>query len=371
MGLGFTHVINTIDKRQFRVSYDDFQNMNKYDYALFSLTSYYDAFSLYAALRQYQVKTKIIIGGAAVLNIYPFIEKIYAACFGRCDTQINDILNGAPLDNVYCREYGVTLYDIGQATCRIGDHREHESSVGCRKKCFFCEYGFRYKFVDHTGQYQGYSNNETFFEDIDFKSKAQSTAGLDGLTEKERYIVNKPLSNEAIVTKLNTHVHRNIFRLKLYTIAAYPFTEGYDYQELIDTIAKARTNPLTIMIGLSHFVPMPLTPMEEEKVLVCELKRLNPVQVNNIRMMTYYQSTSYKKAIINALFNRMRADDAETLKGIFTIKVDKFIPKIMRRMPHIIDGGYVPVEYIKRPFRIDGMQRLYERRKSEYQQQGN
>jgi len=366
MGIGFSHVVNSIDKTQFTVNFDVFENINKYDFALISLVSYYDYFNLYSMLINFDVRTNIIIGGPAVLNIYPFIDKIYAACFGRCDTQINDILNGIPCENVYSAEFGINRYKIGQATCRIGDYREHENAVGCRKKCFFCEYGFKYEYVDFAGQYGEYANNETFFKDIDFINHGHNTAGLDGLTEKERYVVNKPLSNDAIIEKLNTHTKRDNFRLKLFAVTAFPFTDNYYYDELIETVSKAKTKPITIMLGLSHFCPMPLTPMEEEKVLIVDLKRLAPIKVNNIKMMTYLQSTSYKKAVLNSLFNRMRIDDIDTLKQIFTLNIDKFIPKIMDKMPHIVQGGYIPIDYIERPFKIDGLKKLYERRKSEY-----
>lgn len=366
MGIGFSHVVNSIDKTQFTVNFDVFENINKYDYCLISLVSYYDYFNLYSIIKDFDVRTNIIIGGPAVLNIYPFIDKIYAACFGRCDTQINDILNGMPCENVYSAEFGINKYSIGQATTRIGDYREHENAVGCKKKCFFCEYGFKYKFVDFAGQYCEYANNETFFKDIDFINHGSNTAGLDGLTEKERWVVNKPLTNNAIIEKLNTHIKRDNFRLKLFTVCGYPFTDGYYYEELIETVSKAKTKPVTIMLGLSHFCPMPLTPMEEEKVLITDLKRLSPIKVNNIKMMTYLQSTSYKKAVLNALFNRMRENDIDTLKSIFCLNIDKLIPKIMSTMPHIVDGGYIPVEYIERTFKIDGMKKLYKRRKSEY-----
>ena len=69
MGIGFSHVVNSIDKSQFTVNFDVFENINKYDYCLISLVSYYDYFNLYSILKDFDVKTKIVIGGPAVLNI--------------------------------------------------------------------------------------------------------------------------------------------------------------------------------------------------------------------------------------------------------------------------------------------------------------
>lgn len=364
--IGFQHVINSIDKHKYDIHYDDLVNINKYDFTLISMVSYYDMYNLFYALKGIKINTKIIIGGPAVLNIYPFIDKIYAACFGRCDNIINDILSGKELQNVYCRDYGLKKYTIGQPVLQIGDFRETEHAVGCRKKCFFCEYGFKYKFVDFNGQYGEYANGETFFKDIDFVKKGTNTTGLDGLTELERYVVNKPITNSDIVNKLNTHTIRDNYRLKLFTVSAYPFTDGYYYEELLDTISKAKTNPLTIMIGLSHFCPMPLTPMEEEKVLITPLKRLSPRKINNIKIMTYLQSTSYKKAIINSLFNRCKVDDINMMNSIISLNINKFVEKIIDKLPHIVDGGYVPVDYIVRPFNINGLKKLYKKRVQEY-----
>jgi len=361
--IGYRYVIGEAAKYH-DIEYVDTDDTES-DYWLASLLSWYDVYNLIRALKGRKPKAKLIIGGPGVLNPWIFQDLIYAAVIGRGEGIINRVIDGdKTVPNVYYSDEPGRMITIGQPTIQIDGGSEREFSCGCPKKCFFCEYGWKYKYVNWEGQYREYANGETFFKDIDF-SRGRITAGLDGLTEYERYIVNKELSSEEIIDTLAKHTIRDNAVLKLYCITAYPFTDGYDFVEWEDTLARASKvvrKPITIMLSLSHFCPMPFTPMEDERVTFHERILQAPKRIGLIKWGTYLQGTTVASAAYEAMIYRARPDD-NIIRFILENKPGKDTAvRIHEVFPHVIDGGYVPLPLIRRQFNTEVGKRLYRQR---------
>jgi len=366
MTIGFSEIIRDA-MRSFEIKYITDPLDKSCEYVLASLVSWYDVYNLIVTLGGARPPYKLVIGGPGVINVWPLAPLIWAACVGRAEGLIERIIaHDQTIPNVWYRDDPVgKMYSIGQATRRIGDGREYEGAIGCPRKCYFCEYGWKYQYQSFSGQYEEYRNNESFFSDVDFKSRGSATAGIDGLTERERYIVNKPLSTDAIIEKLGEHRFRDNYRLKLFVVTAYPFTDGYDFDEWAATIeraAKIVKNKITIMLSLSHFCPMPFTPMEEERVLMVERKQRAPTQVGKIKWMTYLQGTTYSSAAYESLLYRGRSGDDVVGFVSNNAPSGKTAWKIADAFPHVIEGGYIPAGNIVRPYNVENGKRDYKRR---------
>ena len=363
--IGFTQIISEIDKIH-QVDYVDVSD-EWADYWLASLVSWYDVYNLIRALKgRPPKKARLIIGGAGVINPWILQDMIYAACIGRGEGLINRIIDGdLTIPNVFYSTNPDRIITIGQATQQISTARETEAAIGCPKKCFFCEYGWKYKYINWSGQYSEYSNGETFFQDIDFLNIGHATAGLDGITERERAIVNKPLSRYKIIETLSKHTKRDNYRLKLFCVTGYPFTDGYNFNEWEDTLreaAKYVKKPITIMLSISHFCPMPFTPMEEDRVVFCDRQQQAPIKVGNIKWGTYLQGTTYSSAAYEAMLYRGLYDDKIADFVLLNAPSGETAYKIREKYPYIIQGGYLPVPLIQRYNSTEKAKKIYKQR---------
>ena len=162
-------------------------------------------------------------------------------------------------------------YEIGKLKCFIGD----EKSVGCKKKCFFCQYSWKNYFVSRRkikAYTSGYNEYEDFFLSLDWEkaTKGYAVTAMDGVTERSRFLVNKGMTNEEIVghiKKVYELPTDKYYRVKVYQIIGYSW-EGKEVAELeeLKTILKKadkmrKTHKIRIYFHFTHFTPMQLTPM--------------------------------------------------------------------------------------------------------------
>lgn len=366
MTMGFQRIVNDAAKMH-DIRYVDVDDAWA-DFWLASVVSWYDVYNLIRALRGKRASARLIVGGPGMLNPWPLSDIIYAAAIGRAEGLINRIIDGdTDITSAWYRNLPDRKLTIGQATDRICTPRESEAAIGCPNKCFFCEYGWKYNYVDWSGQYSEYSNGETFFRDIDWL-KGSATAGFDGITESERYVVNKALSSDEIVETLSRHVIRDNFRLKLFCVTAYPFTRGYNFDEwesVLDKAASTVQKPITIMLSLSHFCPMPFTPMEEDRVLYFDRLQQAPKMVGKIKWMTYLQGTTVSSAAYEAMIYRSNPGD-NIIEFASKNKPSGDTANLIRdQFPHIVGGGYIPVPLIERPYNVEAGKKIYRSRVSE------
>jgi hypothetical protein len=343
-------IMRALEKR-YEIKYVSPKTINDYEYTFYSCVSWMDFYNLLFALKHIEVKTKLVIGGPGVLNAEHVKGKIFAAIIGRCDFDPQEIIDGTPKKNViYLDKWQGEQVEIGQPAILSAT----ETSCGCIKKCAFCEYGWRYKFLGKGKEYQSGPWIEDFIKTADFTKKRRIITGLDGLTAKERYCVNKSLTQEEFVeTLLRSDEARDHVVLKLYSIVGFPFGDSHNqYDELRETISLAaarKKETLTVILYLSHFCPMPNTPMENERVSIKHYDRIAPEQHGKIKLMTYLQMTSYASAALECAMYRAQGEEVEafrksclhdrflSLGGLERIRIiDKYLPGIYSERENIL-----------------------------------
>lgn len=339
------------------------KQLDLYPYTFFSCVSWYDFFSLVVALKDVTPKTRLIIGGPGVGNIEHIADKIYAAVFGRCDYDPQEIIDGIKRDNI---AYGMPDYvSIGQPELLHFKKTEgQEKSFGCIKKCFFCEYGWRYKCLSSidTDKYQSGPPLEDFIKHADFKSKRRVVTGLDGLTEHERKCVNKPLSHQEFIdTLIRTDEAGAHVVLKLYSVVGLPCGKGDDFAEVKDAIRQAgekKKHSLTVIFCTSHFVPMPCTPMEQERVVVNACPKIAPEQYGKIKLMTYLQGTGAASAALETALYRATGEEINIFRQ--SIASDRFMKlqgrdkvlAIKQLLSGILGERGEPMPWLARTFKL-------------------
>ncbi len=209
-------------------------------------------------------------------------------CVYFCSMLISFLVGAISNDNqynhpsvIYSAEFSFDKrYRINQAECLYPEavtlangKPMQEKSIGCQNKCLFCNYTWSRK---HIGELQGVSGSfgeddkEKTINELDL-NKPDSwgqlrMVGLDGTSERLRYMVSKRISKERLQEFLKALSRRKAQQLKSYCIVGYP-TEGEDdFRELIETIKEIDTklkpiNPqYCLAFNFSHFRPMPCTP---------------------------------------------------------------------------------------------------------------
>jgi len=84
-------------------------------------------------------------------------------------------------------------------------------------------------------------------------------------TERLRRIIHKQLTDEQIITALETLKHASITHLKFYFIIGLPFETPADIEGIIVLVQKAiniLTNRFQIAVSINAFIPKPMTPFQ-------------------------------------------------------------------------------------------------------------
>jgi hypothetical protein len=381
---GFKYIINQIDKKHTVENILKIEDINEYDYVLCSFVSFEDYYLFLKLMKNIKKteKTKIIAGGAGILNVIPIYDYIDIAVFGRCDNQINGILNGDNFDNVWHKELDSDLsrkYKIGQLSEYINIDPDlrlsglKEDAIGCRSRCFFCNYSFKYEFQEKykiDNYHSGYSTRETTFKNLKWRDDSHYlVCALDAMDENKRYLVNKIISNQDIKNKIlerdNFNNEKSI-QVKLYNIHGYPFEQKHDnYYSEFDKIMKECdekiNHKITFLLHGTHFVPMPLTPMENEPINLNDFKHIQySFSGKNIKVIKTYTSSGVNASIRHSIINMLDFD----LKDLF-IKYCTNYNKLFDYMKKYYDEQKDdPIPYICR--NINNWKKIYSNRKNNY-----
>jgi len=267
---GLKSIINDLDKDKYNVNYISECNINKYEYVLLSIISYYDALNYINLAFSNKIKSKLIVGGPYVLNHHVYKDSD-SVCLGRGENQINGIMEKTEYSNVIIKTNIKANYRVRELEKFLCIGNLQEKSVGCKAKCFFCQYAWKNKYkAIKEGNYQSsYSAYEDYIQNVDVSKNGRYVTAIDGLTEYSRYKVNKRISNKDIEIKLEEIANNNIRgMLKIYNIIGYPWETKIDFSEFIEIVKKIdikqkeRENKFTLYLTHTHFVPKLLTPME-------------------------------------------------------------------------------------------------------------
>jgi hypothetical protein len=247
--------------------------IRKYDICLLAINSVMDieesVFSISPILKG---SCKIIVGGAGCISIRPLIPIIDVAVFGRAEGQINGIIEGETPANVWRKEIDPLFsgtYEMRQVQYLVGA----EKSVGCRKKCLFCQYSWTRNHFSPTGS--RYSDSKRSYEDV-FESlnvwrSGVYTTALDGFSEKTRKRVGKNISDQMLVETISGIRQKSFDKaviLKVFNILWYPWetksSVRYDImhlRELLRSCDGSNGTRICFLLCLTPFSPEPLTPM--------------------------------------------------------------------------------------------------------------
>lgn len=323
---GLKAILAELQNDKYVVSYISEFNINNYDYVLIPIISYYDAMCYIKEIYGKKYNAKIIVGGPYVMNYHTFVNA-YAVVLGRCENMIEGIFEGESFTNVIYPENLRDAYEIGEIKrflC-IGDR--NENAVGCKAKCFFCQYAWKnkYKSLNENGYNSAYSQYEDYIQNLNADKNGRYVTAIDGLTEQTRLVVNKRITDEEILSKLN-EIHSNDIAgmLKIYNIIAYPWESTVNFNDLINIVKKADSgrnkNKLTIYMTHTHFIPKLMTPLEDYTVNIMDARKFiinNPIPYKGkyFKLANNISVTSTCSAIEEYIVDR--ADDEET---IFNVK---------------------------------------------------
>ena len=390
--IGLRYIASEIDRARYEITHVSKDTVNSVDYVLVSLISYYDVLNLINELHDKRITSKIIVGGAGLANVELLRDIVHVATIGRGEGTINAILDGDDeVDGLWYRE---TNYEMRKPIkimplkqfIEIDDPilgRYCEQSIGCARKCYFCEYSWKNKYTNKTDIYNsGLADRETRFEEVDwtsYKNKDLVTA-VDGIDERTRRIINKPISNDTIRGKINEIYDqgKDYLSLKLYCLLGYPFESGFHPEELLDTIASCRRdhkNRLNVMMVSPHFMPMPFTPMENEPVNPINFRNLiqnydlSKYQTGTIKVYwPYSQSSGPVTALEATVVHRATSEDAALIKRVLCSSKYKGLDGA-RKIATIgnIFGKYIGrfenvLPYVERTHPTDAAKREYMRR---------
>ncbi len=266
-------------------------NVNKFDIILISITAQCDWFSYISERERWPGGSyKVIVGGAGCLNIRPFLKWFDVCVWGRGEDIICNVVDN--IDSCHGLQGCVAesqkfkaskSYNIHQAggvylhKIKIGNHTKkeqvwQETGIGCKRKCKFCAYTWHRKNII-TGQ--SYSNDGLDVEftmlDLDIDStdwckKSIRNIGLDGVSERLRKMVNKPISKELLIEFIyKKSKFGNGEQVKFFNVVGYPFEAADDYSELLESLRLAddKVNgegKMSCLFGFTPFRAMPATP---------------------------------------------------------------------------------------------------------------
>lgn len=358
---GLNYIISEIDKKKNEISYVSNMNINSVDYCLISITSYYDIFNLRKELKGKIITTKIIIGGAGIINLQSVYDIADIVVIGRGEGIINKIFDNENIKGVWYKKRDAnisSLYPIRQASKLINIKGYEEKEVGCSNKCKFCQYGWKFKIMNNDNNYSGgYNNREDTINNLDFSLCNRRTAprlnsAIDGFTENTRKKINKKITNEDITNKLFEiyDQKQSYFALKLYAIIGFSWEKKIELQEFFESVKKAdkkSLKKLNIFLISTHFVPMPITPFEGESVNLYDFRdevKRKKYKYKGESINVYYpynQITGVITTIEHTLINRIKINQLpifdkvllsskyRSLKSVQKIKViDKYFSGI-------------------------------------------
>ncbi len=294
--IGLRVIIDCLERAGYEVEYAGIATVHEYDVVLVSMTSDCDWWT-YIAERQRWRKGdyKVLIGGAGVLHIAPFLRWFYAVMFGRGEHLIVPLVQSIERGEryhkdsiLYADEFSYDrIWRIEQVdtpyeqAVQISDKRVfEEEEIGCNHRCLFCGYTWQRKFVSPHKDYRiGYGlfsmeDKERAMLDLDKDPDCIDwahlrTTAIDGFSERIRCGVNK---------RITRRILRNFFsamlayggaahQLKIFNICGYPSETEDDWREFLEDLeiadrqAAERPTQWSIILHCTPFRPMPATPM--------------------------------------------------------------------------------------------------------------
>lgn len=274
---------------------------------LVSFTSEHDVLAFYRQVSllpawQPGARTfRVIAGGYGMQNPQPARNYIDYACFGRAEREIEALVECASERRPSDDEAVMNLRDdihpvrVRQATTLYDGLIYREKFTGCPLKCKFCHYTFARA---HTGADHAYSRTtgtagayvQTTGHDGRGGSSSMEvtwpqlihwphprrcsdlTVGLDGPSERLRWLYGKRISDAEIAGGLNAYFEGAEdaglagVKMKVYDIAGFPGEIETDREALAHALEQVRPGPMRriVMLHATPFKASAWTPMQWE-----------------------------------------------------------------------------------------------------------
>lgn len=361
---GLRVIVDCLERAGYEVEYAGAATVHNYDVVLVSLTSDCDWWSFIAERTKWQPGNyKVVIGGAGLLHITPFLPFGDFFIFGRGEDLIVPLVRGIERDGGWEHESvacGKTfspdrIYKIAQASrpyphkIALNTSRDFvEGPIGCNHRCFFCGYTWQRRFVS---PFDYYCMDDDLFGGIGLKERAMidlynhldvadfsrlRTTAIDGMSERIRLMVNKPITRKVFGEFLDAlfSAECKAHRLKLYSIVGYPTETEDDWMELLEDIraadgrAASRSDRWVVDVHCTPFRAMPATPMACEpmsyrnyrgqigRVLGAGLKGNAIYQGSVVRAYESLWTESLPTVILSAICHRGSSVDTDAIMSV-------------------------------------------------------
>lgn len=270
-----------------------YDEAHKYELALVSMTSTWDIYEFYKSMQNagwQNRKFKTLLGGFGCQNPFALDDFIDWAFFGRAEgiiTQVvEDILTGKEPDYSFMTPLKNPRVTIARPVQYLSIYEVKygkncstwkEEFTGCPFTCKFCHYTWNRKNVREgdPGKYlnDGIStgSKEVMLMDvIDYEEKlGRVTAGLDGYSERLRFLYGKPITWDIMEGALD---HMASFKgnsyMKIYNITNFPGETQEDENEFLNFCKEytestsKKDGILSVEVFNTAFRPSINTPME-------------------------------------------------------------------------------------------------------------
>ncbi len=265
---GLMVIIDCLTQAGYSVEFAGIATVHTYDVVLVSLTSDCDWWSFISERQQWRKGDyTVIVGGAGVLHVAPFLPWFDVAMFGRGEHNIvplvNSIAKGECYDDesiLYADSFNADkIYRVAQTdkiyprTLKISSNKEYtEDAIGCNHKCLFCGYTWQRRFISQHDDYKigaglfNMADKERAMLDlakdpnsIDFKHLR--TTAIDGFSERLRCGVNKRITRDIMSNFLDAMLAYTgaPHQIKFFNICGYPSETQADWFEFLDTLKEA------------------------------------------------------------------------------------------------------------------------------------
>jgi len=338
-------LIDTLMRAGIKVEFCSADSAKNYELILVSLTSNYDilafAREVFGHPEWKNRKFKVAIGGFGAQNPYPIQEYIDYVWFGRAENEIvwlvknrfdveHPSLMKLPNWKVCKINQSDKLYPypIQLHTKAHGKEEITETIYGCPNKCFYCHYTWARKYIHTSEHYQlkQYSSSQELdmfnIEQYDPKV-ARVLVGLDGYSERLRYIVNRKITNENIREFVEgisnrTETKGNAIVLKMYNITGYETETDADYQEFVDLLNsnfKLKKRVL-LVVHNTPLHPSPCTPIAYAKINM------------RVNVRKHYGKPIVDKPLLNAFYSHYQETDYGLLESLVVERAQASTQKI-------------------------------------------
>ena len=286
--VGLSVIVDSLQRAGYDIEYAGIATVHTYDWVLVSITSDCDWWSFIAERVQWRKGDyKVVIGGAGVLNIRPFLPYADYFSLGRGEVTVPALIGGSILDDSIIESATFSpdkIYHIRQEPCYdkdvilSNDHVYRERSQGCPHKCLFCGYTWQRKYCG-TGDFEVgsglWSGEEVvreraildMYDSGNYDFSHLRITSIDGFSERLRRSVNKPITRDMVQKFLRAAAaHQPPHQLKLYNLLGLPGETDEDWFEFLEDIQIADSLPAAekqwlIVVHSTPFRPMPATPL--------------------------------------------------------------------------------------------------------------